>query len=107
MVLMLLNQESIAIRKDQSSDRFWVDKQLRADEQTHHLAELRVMSKGVKSFKIEDLLVDCLECRIRITAGRLGVRHALHGVLIWQQPVFAGEDLHDLAQQIVDIVDWQ
>jgi hypothetical protein len=82
VVLMSMRDEALAIRKDQSPNRFWMHQNLLTDEHPHHLKQRGLMRQRVERLQIEDLLVDALERGVGIAAGCFDIGHALPRVVI-------------------------
>lgn len=86
MILMGMNNQSIAIGKDQPANRFGMYQQIPSHQQMHHLSQCGMVSKRMERLEVEDLLIDPLECRVRITTGRTHIGNAFCGTSVGQQP---------------------
>ena len=97
IVLMCVDYKALAVGKDQSPDRFWMNQKPFAHELAHHLFKGRMVSESVKGFEVEDLLVGPLERWIGIAAGRSWISHALTRSMIRQKPARSSKSLRYLA----------
>jgi len=87
MILMGMNNQSIAIGKDQPANRFRMYQKILSRQQMHHLSQCGMVSKRMERLEVEDLLIDPLERRVRITTAGMRVGHAFCGALAGQQPI--------------------
>ena len=95
---MRMNHQTFAMRKNQATNRFWVNQKLVAYEHAHDLFESRMMRQSVKRFQVEYFLVGPLERWVGIAASRAGIGDAFERIVTRQQPARGVKDLSYLAK---------
>ena len=72
--------------------------QILSHQQMHHLSQCGLVSKRMERLEVEDLLIDPLERRVRITTGRTHIGHAFCGAFAGNQSTRGRHDPRDLVE---------
>ncbi len=102
IVLMGMNDKTLAVRKDEAADGLGMNENLISYERSHDFLQARMMRKGVKGLEIEDLLIGAFECRIRIAAGSVRIGEAFCLRTVGKKPSGIGENAGDICEHGLD-----